>query len=156
MAHVRESIRSNATTAVTSLSTTGSRVYRSRVYPLAHAKLPGLCVYCEGESTQTDTMGASSTLDRELDLMIEAYVRGTANYDNTLDDICAEVEAGLAADMTRGGLQNLNLVTKGISRLQWHGSPFGLFIEPQKQARQVQFRSENERQDASCLARRRG
>lgn len=103
MPHVRESIRTNATTAVTSLSTTGSRVYRSRVYPLAHAKLPGLCVYCEGESTQTDTMGASSTLDRELDLMIEAYVRGTANYDNTLDDICAEVEAGLAADMTRGG-----------------------------------------------------
>nr|ADI23589.1 hypothetical protein [uncultured nuHF2 cluster bacterium HF0770_42C12] len=40
MAHVRQSIRDNVVTAVTGLSTTGSNVFRSRVYPLGTNKLP--------------------------------------------------------------------------------------------------------------------
>ena len=43
MAHIRQSIRDNAMTAVTGLSTTGSNVFRSRVYPLGTNKLPA-CV----------------------------------------------------------------------------------------------------------------
>ena len=39
MAHVKQSIRDNAVTAVTGLSTTGSSVFRSRVYPLGTNKL---------------------------------------------------------------------------------------------------------------------
>ena len=49
MAHVRQSIRDNAVTAVTGLSTTGSYVFRSRVYPLGTNKLPALCVYTDSE-----------------------------------------------------------------------------------------------------------
>jgi hypothetical protein len=45
LAHLRKQIRDNVVTALTGLSTTGSRVYGSRVYPMAAANLPGLCVY---------------------------------------------------------------------------------------------------------------
>ena len=45
MAHVRQSIRDNAVTACTGLSTTGSNVFRSRVYPLGEGKLPALVIY---------------------------------------------------------------------------------------------------------------
>jgi len=50
MAHVRQSIRDNAVTAVTGLSTTGSNVFHSRVYPLGTNKLPALCVYSNAET----------------------------------------------------------------------------------------------------------
>ena len=52
MAHVRQSIRDNAMTAVTGLSTTGSNVFRSRVYPLGTNKLPVLCDYSNGETVE--------------------------------------------------------------------------------------------------------
>ena len=105
MAHVRKSIRDNIVTAVTSLSTTGARVYRSRIYPPETANdLPGLCVYTLREASEADTMGASAHgLAREVDIVVEAYVRATSNYDNTLDTICVEVEEAVATDLTRGG-----------------------------------------------------
>ena len=53
MAHVRQSIRDNVVTAVTGLSTTGSNVFRSRVYPLGTNKLPALCVYADSEVVNT-------------------------------------------------------------------------------------------------------
>ena len=49
MAHIRQSIRDNAVTAVTGLLTTGSNVFSSRVYPLGTNKLPTLCVYIDSE-----------------------------------------------------------------------------------------------------------
>ena len=105
MAHVRKSIRDNIVTVVTSLSTTGARVYRSRIYPLETANnLPGLCVYMLREASEADTMGGSAHgLAREVDIVVEAYVRATSNYDNTLDTICVEVEEAVAIDLTRGG-----------------------------------------------------
>ena len=105
MAHVRKSIRDNIVTAVTSLSTTGARVYRSRIYPLETAtNLPGLCVYTLREASGADTMGGSAHgMAREVDIVIEAYARATSNYDNTLDTICVEVEEAVATDLTRGG-----------------------------------------------------
>ena len=54
MAHVMQPIRDNAMTAMTSLSTTGSNVFRSRVYPLGTNKLPALCVYTDSEVVETD------------------------------------------------------------------------------------------------------
>jgi hypothetical protein len=45
-------------------------------------------------------------LDRTVEVVIEAYVRATANYDTILDTICAEVEAAMAGDVTRGGFAN--------------------------------------------------
>ena len=102
MAHVRQSIRDNVVTTVTGLSTTGSRVFRTRVYPLETGNLPGLCVWTSTEDSTVSTLTAPKYLDREVEVIVEAYVRGTANYDNTLDTICSEVEAAMAGDLDRG------------------------------------------------------
>tara|TARA_R100000808_G_scaffold25008_2_gene60407 strand:- start:2254 stop:2700 length:447 start_codon:yes stop_codon:yes gene_type:complete len=104
MAHVRKLIRDNITTTVTGLTTTASRVYQSRIYPLETGELNGLCVYTLREASEPVSVGGSSrTIQREVEIVIEAYVRGTSGYDNTIDTICVEVEEALAADLSRGG-----------------------------------------------------
>jgi hypothetical protein len=103
MAHVRKSIRDNVTTTLTGLTTTGSRVYQTRLFPLATAKLPGLCIYTKSETTEYATIGKPRTQIRELDVAVEAYVRGTSSIDDTLDAIAVEVEEALYTDITRGG-----------------------------------------------------
>ena len=103
MAHVRQSIRDNVVTAVTGLSTTGSNVFRSRVSPLGTNKLLALCVSTDSEVVEYDRLDRVRDADRTVDIVIEAYVRAVSNYDTSLDIICAEIEAGMAADVTRGG-----------------------------------------------------
>lgn len=104
MAHVRKQIRDAIVTAVTGLTTTGSNVFRSRLYPLESSKLPGLCIFTRSEAVEFDTLTMSRSINRVLDVIIEGYVSATANYDNTLDQIAVEVEEALAADVTLGGL----------------------------------------------------
>lgn len=104
MAHVRKQIRDAVVTAVTGLTTTGSNVFRNRVFPLETSKLPGLCVFTKSESVDFDTLHIPRSIMRTLDLGVEAYVVATSNYDNTLDTIAVEVEVALAADVTLGGL----------------------------------------------------
>jgi hypothetical protein len=104
MAHVRKQIRDAIVTATTGLTTTGSNVFRSRIYPLEQTKLPGLCIFTRSETVEFDTLTMARSINRVLDVMIEAYVSATTNYDNTLDQIAVEVEEALAADVTLGGL----------------------------------------------------
>lgn len=103
MAHVRKSIRDNITTTLTGLTTTGSRVFQTRLFPLATAKLPGLCIYTRNETTQYTTVGKPRTQIRELEVLVEAYAKGTSSIDNTLDTIAVQVEEALYTDLTRGG-----------------------------------------------------
>ena len=103
MAHVRKNIRDNVTTTLTGLTTTGSRVFQTRLFPLATAKLPGLCIYTRSETTEYATVGRPRTQIRELEVLVEAYVKGTASLDNTLDTIAVEIEEALYTDVTRGG-----------------------------------------------------
>lgn len=104
MAHVRKQIRDSVVTAVTGLTTTGANVYRTRVYPLASGKLPGLAVYTNAETSTNETVTIPRTKSRLLEMVVEGYVSGTTNLDNTLDTIAVEVEEALTADVTRGGL----------------------------------------------------
>jgi hypothetical protein len=102
MAHVRQSIRSNIETTLTGLTTTGSRVYASRVYPIQSAGMPGLCIYTSSETIEAQTIKPPRGLIRSLEVSVEAYVEN-ASADDTLDTICAEVEAAMTTDLTRGG-----------------------------------------------------
>jgi len=102
MTHVRESIRNNIQTTLTGLTTTGSNVFTSRVYPIQSAKMPGLCIYTSSESIQVQTLAPPRGLVRTLEVSVEAYVENT-DPDDVLDDISAEVEAAMATDLTRGG-----------------------------------------------------
>jgi len=95
LAHLRKQIRDNVVTALTGLSTTGSRVYASRVYPMAAAKLPGLCVYAKSEEVETTTTTRPRTQLRTLTLSVEGFAVATSGLDNTLDAISLEVEEAL-------------------------------------------------------------
>tara|TARA_R110000868_G_scaffold313856_3_gene574867 strand:- start:3534 stop:3971 length:438 start_codon:yes stop_codon:yes gene_type:complete len=110
MAHIRELIRDSIVTAVTGLSTTGERVFRSRLYSLADNKIPCLAIYTNSEEVSYLTMSQPRTQQRTLSVNIEAFVKGVANYDNTIDDICSEIEQALYADTTRGGYAKDTLI----------------------------------------------
>lgn len=111
MAHVRKQIRDAVITTLTGLSTTGSNVFRSRIYPLESNKLPGLCVFSKSEATTFDTLTISRSINRVLEIGVEAYVKATSDYDNTLDTIAVEVEEAIASDVTLGNLAKDTQVT---------------------------------------------
>jgi len=104
MAHVRKTIRDALTSTLTGLATTGSNVYQTRVYPLAESRLPGLAIYTKNEETTYETINKPRTLGRDLTLVVEAYVKGTSGYDNTLDDIAKEIEVAVYNDVTLNGI----------------------------------------------------
>jgi hypothetical protein len=103
MPHVREQIRDAAVTACTGLTTTTTHVYPERLYQLRATDLPGLRIYCGAEQVEPDRLGAVHGQSRDMELIVEGIARATADLDETLDDIAAEVEAALAADVTLGG-----------------------------------------------------
>jgi len=104
MSHVRQQIRDDIVTTLTGLATTGSNVFRSRIFPLEETNLPALCIYTKSETSEYDTIGLPRSVNRVLDVAVEAYVKGVSNYDNTLDTIAVEMEEAIAADITLGGL----------------------------------------------------
>jgi len=104
MAHVRQQLRERAATTLTGLTTTGSKVYQSRVYPMGAANLPGLLIYTKSEDSEAQTIGGTRTVLRNLSLVIEGYVKAVSNYDDTIDTVAAEVETALGNDVTLNGL----------------------------------------------------
>ena len=104
MSHVRQQLRERAATTLTGLTTTGSKVYQSRVYPLGAANLPGLLIYTKTEDSEIVTMSGARTLLRNLSLVIEGYVKAVSNYDDTVDTIAKEVETAMGNDVTLNGL----------------------------------------------------
>lgn len=104
MSHVRQQLRERAATTLTGLSTTGSKVFQSRIYPLGNSNLPGLLIYTKSEDSEAVTMSGARTLLRNLSLVIEGYVKAVSNYDDTVDTIAKEVETAMGNDVTLNGL----------------------------------------------------
>jgi len=100
MAHARQAIREQVGTTLTGLSTTGSNVFQSRVYPLQESNLPALLIYTKEESSEAVVMGSNRVIERELTLAVEAYVKANNNSDDTVDTIAKEVETAIGADST--------------------------------------------------------
>lgn len=99
--HVRKQLREAVATAVTGLSTTGARVYQSRVYPVQNAELPGLLVYTTGEEVTDQSVGL--LIGRTVQVLIEGHAKAAADLDDVLDQISKEVEIALAATVTVAG-----------------------------------------------------
>jgi len=102
--HIRQQIREYFGTNLTGLTTTGSNVYQSRVYPLDNTRLPALLIYTKSEASEPIVIGIDRVMSRELSVVVEGYVKSTANFDDTIDTISKEVEEAIAADRTLGGL----------------------------------------------------
>ena len=104
MSHVRQQIREYFETQLTGLTTTGSNVYASRVYPLSGAKLPALLIYTQSESVSEVSFSQRKVQERMLEVVVEGYVRAVSNFDDTIDLIAKEVEVAVLDSTDLGGL----------------------------------------------------
>jgi hypothetical protein len=144
--HLRRQIREQVASTVGSLTTTGSRVYQSRVYPLAAANLPGLLIYTTSETSTVDQMGSQPQLARFLNLVIEGYAKGASSVDDTLDGIAKEVEIAMAADTTINSLAvDSNLETTDVSFSGEGEQPVGVITMNYL----VQYRTTNDAPDVA-------
>jgi len=109
MPHGRQQIREAAAAALTGLTTTGTRVYQSRVHPLADNKLPCLLVETNSEQITVESVHAPSMLQRELTLTVRAVAKVTGNLDDTLDTMVAEVETAIGNTTLGGKVKSLVL-----------------------------------------------
>jgi hypothetical protein len=99
MPHAREQIRDAIVTTVTGLTTTSTRVHSNRQYNLTEAELPALKVITGDMEQVEDYSDIYRFLTWDLSVTIEAHAQGKANVDETLEDILAEVQTALAADI---------------------------------------------------------
>jgi hypothetical protein len=104
MSHIRKQIRDAIVAVLTGLTTTGSRVYKSRIYPLESGKLPGLCVFTKAETISNETITPPRTQIRVIEAMVEIYVMANSNIDDSLDTVSLEVEEAIYSNQTLGGL----------------------------------------------------
>lgn len=102
--HARHQIRDQVVSTLTGLTTTGARVYPSRVRPLTESNYPCLLVYTTSEAVVDGNGSRPRSLVRQLRLVVEAVCKASADIDDTLDTIAKEVEVALATDPTLGGL----------------------------------------------------
>lgn len=116
MAHVRTAIRIAIASRLTGLTTTGARVYPSRIHPLADGNLPCLRVYLDEEEIDPLTIHPAPVLRRQPVLVVECCAKAVASLDATLDTMLAEVEVALATapDATYGGLIKAHPAIRGI------------------------------------------
>lgn len=99
--HLREQILDAVETKLTGLVTTGSNVYRLRLYPQESDSLPSLNIVQADEEIIED--GVYDYVDRVLTVNIESRVQSlTVQLDQTLNLISKEVTIALSADITQG------------------------------------------------------
>lgn len=104
MAHVRKAIRDRFISTLTSgVSLVSSRVFGSRVYAVTDAELPAITVYTGSETSDRLSMGLSD-LTRELSVEVDAYVKATDTFDDSVDAISVQIEEAIGGDFTVNGL----------------------------------------------------
>ena len=125
MAHLRQSIRERIGTLVTGLSTTGSNVFQSRVYPVEDGSLPCLLVYTTSEESEVTEMASPRPMTRFLNVIVQGVV-GATTPDDTLDDISKEVEVALAGDVSINNLANNSFLSSTTIEFNAEGAkPIG-------------------------------
>ena len=101
--HLHKQIRAALVSKLTGLTTSGSRVYANRLYPMDSANLPGLRLYVDGENAEVVTVHGPAVLERALEVAVEACAVATSGLDDTLDLMSKEVETALAGGITVAG-----------------------------------------------------
>ena len=129
MAHLRQQIRERVATTLTGLTTTGSNVFQSRVYPIENTKLPCLLIYTREESSEPLDMSPPRTIEKRLSLVVEGYVKANSNYDDTIDTITKEVEVAMYGDRLINNLaKDSFLVSTDISFNGEGDNPLGIVV----------------------------
>ena len=128
MAHLRQSIRERIATDVTGLTTTGTNVFQSRVYPIEDSSLPCLLVYSTSEDSEVTEMARPRPMTRTLNVVVQGVV-GATTPDDTLDLISKEVEVALAGDVSINSLANNSFLSSTEIEFNAEGAkPIGTVI----------------------------
>jgi hypothetical protein len=101
--HVAEQIVAAAKTALTGLTTTGARVFDSRVYPVKDIDCPCLLIDQGDEDSATGEIaggGFSRTIERNHQLIVVAKVVQNTAYRTLVNTIRKEVEVALGPGLT--------------------------------------------------------
>ena len=126
MAHLRQSIRERVGTDVTGLSTTGSNVFQTRLYPVEAGSLPCLLIYSTSEESEVTEMASPRPMTRVLNIVIQGVVSAT-QPDDTLDLISKEVEVAMAADVKINDLADNSYLSSTEIEINAEGAkPIGI------------------------------
>ena len=104
MAHAHTQIRAALVTALPGLSTTGSRIFANRLYPLTDADLPGLRIFTDADAVDAQSMHTPHMQGHALTVVVECCAKANTALDATVDQIQLEVEEALADGLTVGGI----------------------------------------------------
>lgn len=96
----REQVLTAIRTALTGTTGVGTRIYRSRVEPLARGESPAIVVEPVSDSAEQNT--SLPTLDWSLTVRVAIIVRG-AIPDQLADPIVEDAHSKIMADLTLGG-----------------------------------------------------
>lgn len=97
----RETILAAVRTALTGTTGVSTRIYRSRVEPLARGESPAIVI--EPVNDQAEQNTSLPTLDWSLTVRVSVIVRG-AIPDQLADPIIESLHSQLMADLTLGGV----------------------------------------------------
>ncbi len=97
----REQVLAAITTALAGTVGVGTRIYRSRVEPLARQESPAIVVEPVSDTAEQNT--SLPTLDWSLTVRIAVIVRGMVP-DQLADPIVASAHSKIMADLTLGGV----------------------------------------------------
>ena len=100
MATKRETILATIRTALTGTTGVSTRIYRSRVEPLARGELPAIVIEPVSDNPEQNT--SLPTLDWTLTVRISVIVRGDVP-DQVADATVQDMHAKVMADLTLGG-----------------------------------------------------
>ena len=104
MAHQRTTIRQAVAALLSGETAAETRVYTTRVRPYRKGDLPAISVYTLEETVSADgSATAPRELERDLQLVIEAWVSPSETVDDDLDDLALEIETAMHADPYLGG-----------------------------------------------------
>lgn len=101
MATRRETILAAVRTALTGTTGVSTRIYRSRVEPMARAESPAIVIEPVNDTAQQNT--SLPTLDWSLTVRVSVIVRG-AIPDQLADPTVESLHSKLMADLTLGGV----------------------------------------------------
>jgi len=114
--HRAESIMVAVLAKIANLTTTGTNVERSRVYP--NNALPALTLEQGEDAVELQSM---AFVDRQLDVRVIAHVKKNTDFDTQLNQIREEVYIALKADYTQGLDFILDTVAVGDGEPEFSG-----------------------------------
>lgn len=121
MTHARTQLRQAVVSLLTGNTTAGNRVYSSRVYPLDEPKLPALLVFTPQDDMEKPSMQRPRTQHRNLQLVIEGYVKARGDIDVEADALALEVEELIGSDPTLSGLAKDAMIVSTTTQLSGEG-----------------------------------